>query len=381
MDPFCLLQLADDTNLLAETIRSITIKFSKLFAYALKKLQRINTKKTKYMHLSEERTMEQIILDNGETIDPVDPNDGYAFLGFLLSYSEELVKIIEHNLTKKMSNVAKFYAWLQYNENTPFFVKMKVLYACLFESILYSVEAWGDIEGTIEKKLRKVEVDALKRCLGVKSGTSNDLVYMELQRPDIISSIKDRQYNFLQKIMLLTPEDAIVKSIWDLCDSNDEAKKFTDYYKQLNKDNKEKNISSRKNEINSSNNTMNKRYVDLIGMKYCNTLYSSTLLDSKRKIITRWRLSCHKLKIETGRYTSPKTPREDRKCALCGVIDDEKHALFDCKAHRLIRREFQELLCKTEGVMELLNPSSVEDATRVANYLEKIEENMKDLCL
>ena len=333
------------------------------------------------MHLSEVRTMEQLMLDNGETIDPVDPKEGYAFLGFLLSYSEELEKIIDNNLTKKMSNIAKFYAWLQYNENTPFFIKMKVLYACLFESLLYSVEAWGDIEGVIARKLRKVEVEALKRCLGVKNGTPNDLVYMELQKPDIISCIKDRQYKFHEKIMQLTPEDAVVRSIWNLCDSHEDAKNFTEYYKLIEKDNKERNINNRKNKISTSENTMNKRYVELIGMEYCNPLYNSTLLDSKRKIITRWRLSCHKLKIETGRYTSPKTPREDRKCALCSVLDDEQHALFNCKAHRLVRRQFHNLLSTKNRVTELLNPSSIEDATMVAEYLESIEDNMKDLCL
>lgn len=76
MDPFCLLQLADDTNLLAETIRSIIIKFSKLFSYAIERLQRINTKKTKYMHLSEDPIMEKLTLDSGDIIDPVDPKDG-----------------------------------------------------------------------------------------------------------------------------------------------------------------------------------------------------------------------------------------------------------------------------------------------------------------
>jgi hypothetical protein len=155
----------------------------------------------------------------------------------------------------------------------------------------------------------------------------------------------------------------------------------TEVEELLEKDNKEKNINNRRNKINTSNNTMNKRYVDLVGMNYCNTLYNSTLLDSKRKIITRWRFSCHKLKIETGRYTSPKTPREDRKCALCSVVDDEQHALFDCKAHRLIRRRFHDLLGKKNCVTELLNPCSIEEATMIADYLEAIEDNMKDLCL
>ena len=100
-------------------------------------------------------------------------------------------------------------------------------------------------------------------------------------------------------------------------------------------------------------------------------------MDTKRTIITRWRLSCHKLKIETGRYTKPKTDREDRKCVLCNVIDDERHALFECKAHRLVRQQYTELLQTHNDVMKMLNPTSIEEATKVANYFSAIEENMK----
>ena len=50
-----------------------------------------------------------------------------------------------------------------------------MLYVCLFSSLLYSVEAWGDVK-QFEDKLIKIERETLKRCFGVKSGTSNDLV-------------------------------------------------------------------------------------------------------------------------------------------------------------------------------------------------------------
>ena len=68
---------------------------------------------------------------------------------------------------------------------------------------------------------------------------------------------------------------------------------------------------------------------------------------------------------------------------MCFVqcLDDEQHALFNCKAHRLVRRQFHNLLSTKNRVTELLNPSSIEDATMVAEYLESIEDNMKDLCL
>ena len=46
MDPFCLLQLADDTNLLAESLQSLSGKFSALYEYSNQKYQYVNTKKT-----------------------------------------------------------------------------------------------------------------------------------------------------------------------------------------------------------------------------------------------------------------------------------------------------------------------------------------------
>ena len=52
--------------------------------------------------------------------------------------------------------------------------------------------------------------------------------------------------------------------------------------------------------------------------------YLSTLNNfNSRKILTKFRISDHKLKIEIGRYK--KVPREQRMCKACKVLDDEKH--------------------------------------------------------
>ena len=58
--------------------------------------------------------------------------------------------------------------------------------------------------------------------------------------------------------------------------------------------------------------------------------------DENRIIISRWRLSSHKLHIETGRYKIPKVPTADRKCQICNILEDEYHALFSCIAHVFI---------------------------------------------
>ena len=102
-------------------------------------------------------------------------------------------------LKKKTFNITKFYNWLDMNESAPIILKLIVLYSCMFAAILYSCETWGDLE-VITVKLLQLERKALKRCLGVKSGITNDIIYCELNIPDIKASIIHRQFNFITKI-------------------------------------------------------------------------------------------------------------------------------------------------------------------------------------
>ena len=114
MDPLCVAQLADDTSITAESIESLTIKFQNIIDYTAEKHQFINTKKTKYMNMSTDPISTPIVLNNEKEIKAVEINDDYNFLGFKLSYSDKITDIIEKNFKSKLFNIAKFYAWLQY---------------------------------------------------------------------------------------------------------------------------------------------------------------------------------------------------------------------------------------------------------------------------
>ena len=59
----------------------------------------------------------------------------------------------------------------------------------MFSAYLYGAETWWKIDDVAESILVQVR-KVLKRILGVKKGTSNDLIYIELDRTDIISRIK-----------------------------------------------------------------------------------------------------------------------------------------------------------------------------------------------
>ena len=55
---------------------------------------------------------------------------------------------------------------------------------------------------------------------------------------------------------------------------------------------------------------------------------------------TKLRISSHLLQIERGRYTRPKTLRENRLCNNCNIVEDEVHFLFICTKNELARHTF-----------------------------------------
>ena len=59
-----------------------------------------------------------------------------------------------------------------------------------------------------------------------------------------------------------------------------------------------------------------------------------------RQALTKFRLSNHTLSIERGRYTTPKTPKEQRFCPFCpDQVEDELHFLLTCPVYRIPRIE------------------------------------------
>ena len=71
--------------------------------------------------------------------------------------------------------------------------------------------------------------------------------------------------------------------------------------------------------------------------KYKNCLTASSYVKTVsnrqyRRVLSNFRSGCLPLAIETGRWTKPKTPLNERKCKFCdrNVAEDEIHFLLDC---------------------------------------------------
>ena len=371
MDPLSLAQLADDTAIYAEKIENLIKKFIKLFEYSSQRYQVPNISKTLYCHFSANPVRDPLVIDDDTVIHCVDEIKGYRYLGIFFYPTNDILIIIEQNLNKRMVHVTKFYGWLSVNEHTPIDMKLTVLDSCLFNALLYDVECMGDMS-FIEKKLREIELKALKAILGVKKGTSSDLVFHELRRASIVAQIKDRQYNFYKKLSELQNEDAIVKLVIGLCKDS----KMIRYYEGLVADNCKNEIIKRESKIMTSESSMIKYYREMKLAKFCD-IYSSMLHDYHRSIISRWRLSNHSLQIEIGRYTTPYTIREERHCTLCKTIEDEHHAIFICPRYEDLRN-CTPILEEYASVAEVLNPK-YSHMNIIGDFLHGIESIRKDI--
>ena len=247
-------------------------------------------------------------------------------------------------------------------------IKLLVLDNCIFSSILYAVETWGDI-GYTDKKLKLIEQKALKAVLKVKKGTSTDLFYNEIKRPDIMARIKDLQWKFFHRVMNLNDDDALVKNFINLCNNTP----IIEYYRSLSSTNKANNIRNREQNILDSISPMVKYYASIINVEQKSTIYSNFVNDRKRAIITRWRLSNHKLHIETGRYCVPPIPREERKCTICNLLEDESHVIYNCPEFNNIHQKYMNIRIKYPRIALILN-LDVQDIYTVSELLSEIDD-------
>ena len=150
------------------------------------------------------------------------------------------------------------------------------------------------------------------------------------------------------------------------------------YYKNLQGNYGTHEREERERRIRASENSMCKIYCDLDCISKCQ-IYNSMLTDYYRTPISRWRLSNHRLQIEVGRYTKPKTPRMDRVCSMCNILEDEQHVIFACPRYQRLREKYKQLIDHND-VRKFLNPN-YQNMEATANFIRDIETRRTELKL
>ena len=321
---------ADDATLIASTRDLAISKLRSLLQYC--KINAIIPQYTKC----------EFIVING-TLNDCDPlpfgekkllkNVQYTgLLGSHLSSKGTVAEDLKLHMVERYKSCIKFFNFLRANQLAPLSVKLKVMKSCVVNSVLHNCETFGGkIPTTLEKTYNKL----LKCTLGVRVNTPTLTLYIESGFLPIRAVIIARQWKFYTRykegLMRRSPKVDLFNRL--LSEPTDFLQHYIDITSKYNS--VEDIYKEFKEEVQRKIRELARK--EKTGYKY--KIYEELNPDLKvspfihnfhplcRDII-RFRLGSHSLPIETGRWT--RTRRENRLCSDCGVLGDERHAIYQC---------------------------------------------------
>ena len=226
------------------------------------------------------------------------------------------------------------------NSDFPFSVKRRVVEAAFNAAILYGCESWLGASCQIMDKLYTT---AIKCLLGVRKTTANDLCLAEIGFPPLQSLVRHKQQTFIKNMIARTegiPDDPFRFALDLTYTGNITLSRYIISILSVSNHISEArdNLYER---IRASTRTKYVTYRDINPTMAVHNVYTvnnkSIIKEHYRISFTRLRLSSHRLKIETGRWT--RLPRERRLCQ-CGAVQDEKHVLELCALTEHLRGHY-----------------------------------------
>jgi hypothetical protein len=347
----CLL-LMDDTVILATTKERAVEKFTIMDEYCKEYGMIINTKKTMYMIINGEDIEDTVMSINEHTIKRTKE---YVYLGSIFTEDGKLSTSISRHIEEKTCNMLKLYSFIKRNSDAPFYVKNKVLEACLMSSILYSCEGWLTNN---YGKLNSIYTAAIKAILGVRSTTPNILCFAEIGKPTLKALLQHRQYKFYNN-MIEERTDAIDDPFMFVLNlvktANIKCWKYIQTILEKGQDILESDKTLMKNSILNSTGTKYRTYSSINPEISVHPVYdniNNPIPEHYRQQFSRFRLSAHSLKVETGRWQ--RINYENRLCDCSNeyhYVQDEKHVIENCNHLSLLRDLFPSLSFNFENFM------------------------------
>lgn len=331
-----ILMLMDDTILFATTRENIIKKFQKCQDFCEEYGMTVNQKKTQFMVINKDDKDKEPIWSRGIQVKYC---TSYTYLGAPITDDGSYITMINLHVKEKMKHAIKFFTFLNRNPDVPFPIKKRVAEACVFSSLLYGSETWfTENLGKVEPLYTKV----IKSLLGVRNTTCNDICLLEASMPSLKAVINKKMQQYIQaKVPRLDCEDPLWKAI-ELCRTVN-TKTFQHISKMLENDSDiiKEDQEQRVQRIQTSTSTKRVTYSAMNPSFEQHKIYrSESLKEYKRIEFTRFRLSSHNLKVETGRWGKVKPENRTCRCEAGGV-QDENHVIFHCDLTECLRRKYE----------------------------------------
>ena len=265
-----------------------------------------------------------------------------VLLGSHLTSAASVEDELQLHMQKRHPSVIKYYNFIRSNRCAPLKVKLKVMRACVMGSLLHNCETFGDY---LPKDLEPTYIKLLKSCFNVRTSTTNLLVLIESGLLPIKAVIYCRQLKFYNRFSDSIQQDSRRDRVFKFLLQQQNQTRFLKHYVTLSSKYSTKNdiATAFRNELKSKvyNEADKGKNKYKIYVEMNPDLSRSPYIDLYHPLagdIVKFRLGSHYLPIETGRWRA--VPREERLCTTCGVLGDEKHALYSCS---LIPRDEPEI--------------------------------------
>ena len=345
---------ADDLVLLAKSKEDLDKMLKILEEYCKENEIAINTKKTKCMIFNKTgRTMRRAFFLNGVQLECV---RSYKYLGFVLTPSGE----IQTGLRDLRDRAYKAYMKLKYDLGNSFtqdiLTTISLIDSLIKPILLYASDFWGCLKMPSNNPVEKLLLTIYRQLLGVQKQTSEIGVLLELGTVPLMLFAKKLALKNWERMKIGKGNsilldvfnsgeyswDVNIKKVFESCNmvnfyNQDYPNKkhpflFKKIFKKLSDAFHEESLNAIK--IDTSKLRTYSLFKSDIGLE-------PYLLDIKnfemRSKITKFRLSNHNLRIETGRHE--KIDREERFCPFCPQkVEDEKHFLLVCPIYCHLRQ-------------------------------------------
>ena len=410
----CLLY-ADDLLILSETSQGLQSALNKLNIYCRTWHLKINLKKTKVMIFSNRRKSENIKYLFGK--ENISITDKYTYLGINFTSNGSLKEAVSTLCDKAMKGMFSLCSSLYTGITVTPSLPLKVFDSTIRPILAYGSEVWSaeflkllTKPSCIDKApFEMVNNKFCKYVAGMPRRASNFAIKAELGRDPIFSFICAQTLRYWRRMINLescrilkgayeseleihksggiswvtfvaklleiggtdnlvqNPDPVIIKT---QCSNSKMKEKLSQFYFKYNYDTIGGH-SKLRTYVTFKEKEGRELYLDLedIPLKH-------------RKLFCSFRISCHDLEIERGRYCSPPKSPDERICKVCNLqIETEEHFMLFCPKYRKLRLELFKSISMidttvlkiphSERFVYLMNNQNIEIIKAVMNFLSR----------
>ena len=362
------LMYADDLVLLSKSREGLQNSIDCVADFCTKWQMNINEKKSKVMIFqkkSSKKTKQKTFQVNNRELEIVKE---FTYLGVTLSSNGNFAAHQQKSKEKALNALFSINRSVDLKKIRPQQVN-KIFNSMVSPILTYASEIWGvyqkrhDFQKWDKSQTEKMHLRFCKFHLGVNNKASNIACRAELGRFPLkifIDKMILKYYNHLFSL----PDNSYAKQAFFLSKSLHERGKacyHSHLISMLNsyEINNAMTSTLTNNTVSAYHDKMKKQYFkawksyltqsrklqlyDLIKTNYQIEEYLDTIRDyEQRRLFTKFRISNHKLAIETGRYGKQKIQADQRLCIFCNnnETETEEHMLLHCPCYSSLRDHF-----------------------------------------